>query len=106
MDSKELLGLEYLFRQSSGEAFSLGGIDNDGHTEEEEVIRPDQADPVEAYVSNAEASEDTSLDMAPTQFAVTSHDTSTSGPGLLHLRMYAVRNHSWTLRSWSDSALH
>ncbi|XP_039530308.1 uncharacterized protein LOC120480951 [Pimephales promelas] len=44
VQSNELLGLEYLFSQSTGEAFSLEGIVNDGPGPEEEVIQPGQAD--------------------------------------------------------------
>ncbi|KAK7131740.1 hypothetical protein R3I93_018338 [Phoxinus phoxinus] len=56
VQSGELLGLEYLFNQSTGEAFSLEGIVNDGPGPEEEVIQPGQADldgeADEAYQSN------------------------------------------------------
>lgn len=45
--SNELLGLEYLFSQSTGESapFSLQDIVNDGPGPEEEVVQPGQPDP-------------------------------------------------------------
>ncbi|KAJ8370311.1 hypothetical protein SKAU_G00103390 [Synaphobranchus kaupii] len=57
--SNELLGLEYLFSQSTGESgpFSLQDIVNDGPGPEE-VVQPGQPDPDEAYQSDVEAHED------------------------------------------------
>lgn len=57
--SDELLGLEYLFSQSTGESgpFSLVDIVNDGPDPEEEVLQPGQHDPDEpdeAYESDVE----------------------------------------------------
>ena len=58
----ELLGLEYLFSQSTGESgpFSLRDLVDDGPADEEEVVQPGQPDPEadEAYQSDAEERDD------------------------------------------------
>lgn len=59
--SNVLLGLEYLFSQSTGQCgpFSLQNVVNDGPGPEEEVIQPGQPDvDDEAYQSDMEAHED------------------------------------------------
>lgn len=61
--SNELLGLEYLFSQGTGEsgAFSLNDLSKDGPSPEKEVVQPDQPDPDEedeAYQSDPEAEQD------------------------------------------------
>ncbi|XP_016358639.1 uncharacterized protein LOC107701190 [Sinocyclocheilus anshuiensis] len=61
--SNELLGLEYLFSQSTGESgpFSLSDISKDGPSPEEEVIQPGQSDTDEddvVYKSDPEADND------------------------------------------------
>ena len=83
--SNELLGLEYLFSQSTGESgpFSLEDIVSDGPGPEEEVIQPGQPDPDpeadEAYQSDVEAHDDV-LDAAPRHITLTSDETSTVHP--------------------------
>ncbi|XP_034540592.1 uncharacterized protein LOC117813704 [Notolabrus celidotus] len=74
--SDELLGLEYLFSQSTGESFSLR--DNDGPDEDGEVLQPGQPD--EAYESDAEAPADQDLDTSLTHITLTSEETSTVHP--------------------------
>lgn len=82
--SDELLWLEYLFSQSTGESgpFSLQGIIDDGPDPEDEVLQPGQMDPEvedEAYQSDVEAQDDV-LDAALTHITVTSDETSTAHP--------------------------
>nr|XP_055033530.1 uncharacterized protein LOC129421673 [Misgurnus anguillicaudatus]XP_055035580.1 uncharacterized protein LOC129423120 [Misgurnus anguillicaudatus] len=78
IQSDELLGLEYLFSQSTGESFSLEGIINDGPGPEEEVIQPGQADP------DAEADEayhsDTEHPAAEPRITLISSETATVNP--------------------------
>lgn len=74
--SDELLGLEYLFRQSTCESgsFSLKDISQDGPSPEEEVVQPGQCDPDdedEAYQSDTEGD----YDMGP---AIPGHITLTT----------------------------
>ncbi|KAJ8370305.1 hypothetical protein SKAU_G00103330 [Synaphobranchus kaupii] len=78
--SNELLGLEYLFSQSTGESgpFSLQDIVNDGPGPEE-VVQPGQPDPDEAYQSDVEAHEDV-LDAVLSHITLTSDETSTVHP--------------------------
>ncbi|KAJ8370301.1 hypothetical protein SKAU_G00103290 [Synaphobranchus kaupii] len=78
--SNELLGLEYLFSQSTGESgpFSLQDIVNDGPGPEE-VVQPGQPDPDEAYQSDVEAHEDV-LDAVLPHITLTSDETSTVHP--------------------------
>ncbi|KAL7886803.1 hypothetical protein AOLI_G00045240 [Acnodon oligacanthus] len=76
----ELLGLEYLFGQSTGESFSLQVIVNDGPVEE--VVHPGQPDPGEAdeaYHSDVEAHGD-ALDADLPHITLTSDETSTVHP--------------------------
>ena len=81
--SEELLGLEYLFSQSTGESgpFSLKDIVNDGPGPEEEVVQPGQPDPEsdEAYQSDVEAHDD-ALDVIMPHITLTSDETSTVHP--------------------------
>ncbi|XP_056587094.1 uncharacterized protein LOC130407831 [Triplophysa dalaica] len=61
--SNELLGLEYLLSQSTGESvgLSLSDLSKDGPSPEEEVVQPDEPDPNEedeAYQSDPEADQD------------------------------------------------
>ncbi|KAF1395070.1 hypothetical protein PFLUV_G00007730 [Perca fluviatilis] len=81
--SNELLGLEYLFGQSTGESgpFSLKDIVNDGPGPEEEVVQPRQPDPEsdEAYQSDVEAHDDV-LDVIMPHITLTSDETSTVHP--------------------------
>lgn len=83
--SDELLGLEYLFSQSTGdsEPFSLKDIVNDGPGPEEEVVQYGQPDPDpeadEAYQSDGEAHGDV-LDAILPHITLTSDETSTVNP--------------------------
>ncbi|KAK6324441.1 hypothetical protein J4Q44_G00037830 [Coregonus suidteri] len=84
VSSNELLGLEYLFSQSTGESgpFSLQDIVNDGPGPEEEVLRPGQPDPDdadEAYQSDVEA-HDRALDAVLPHITLTSDETATVHP--------------------------
>ena len=80
--SNELLGLEYLFSQSSGESepFSLEGIVEDGPGEDEEVLQPGQPDPQEdeAYQSDEEEHCNRHLDAAQPDIVLTDEITSTA----------------------------
>ncbi|KAK9540557.1 hypothetical protein VZT92_003001 [Zoarces viviparus] len=83
--SNELLGLEYLFSQSTGESepFSLKDLVNDGPGPEEEVVQHGQPDPDpeadEAYQSDGEAHVDV-LDATVPHITLTSDETSTVHP--------------------------
>ncbi|XP_056297788.1 uncharacterized protein LOC130211155 isoform X2 [Pseudoliparis swirei] len=83
--SDELLGLEYLFSQSTGESepFSLKDIVNDGPGPEEEVVQYGQPDPDleadEAYQSDGEAHADV-LDCNLSHIKLTNDETSTVHP--------------------------
>ncbi|XP_049334369.1 uncharacterized protein LOC111194625 [Astyanax mexicanus] len=80
--SAELLGLEYLFSQSSGEPFSLQDIADDGPSPEEEVVQPGQLDPDEAdeaYQSDVEVDKGV-LDADLPHITLTSDETSTVHP--------------------------
>ncbi|KAK3564726.1 hypothetical protein QTP86_024891, partial [Hemibagrus guttatus] len=79
--SQELLGLEYLLSQSTGESgpFSLQDIVNDGPGPEEEVVQPGHPDIGEAYHSDVETRDDV-LDVAPSHITLASQDTSTIHP--------------------------
>lgn len=81
--TNELLGLEYLFSQSTGESvpFSLSNLQNDGPGPEEEVLLPGQSDPEEdeAYVSDAEAGDDVLAAVLP-HITLTSDETSEAHP--------------------------
>ncbi|XP_074467496.1 uncharacterized protein LOC141753071 [Sebastes fasciatus] len=80
--SNELLGLEYLFSQSTGQsgAFSLQDIVTDGPDPEEEVVQPGQPDPdPEADESDVEAHDDV-LDATLPHITLTSDETSTVHP--------------------------
>ncbi|XP_076841988.1 uncharacterized protein LOC143486080 [Brachyhypopomus gauderio] len=80
--SNELLGLEYLFSQSTGESFSLQDIIDDGPSSEEEVVQPGQPDPDEhdeAYQSDTEARGDV-LDAVLPHITLTSDETATIHP--------------------------
>ncbi|KAJ8370303.1 hypothetical protein SKAU_G00103350 [Synaphobranchus kaupii] len=82
--SNELLGLEYLFSQSTGESgpFSIQDIVNDGPDPEEEVVQPGQPDPDEAdkaYQSDVEAHDDV-LDAVLPHITLTSDETSSVHP--------------------------
>ncbi|XP_076843566.1 uncharacterized protein LOC143488628 [Brachyhypopomus gauderio] len=77
----ELLGLEYLFSQSTGESFCLQDIIDDG-PRLEEVVQPGQADPDEhdeAYQSDTEARDDV-LDAVLPHITRTSDETATIHP--------------------------
>ena len=84
--SDELLGLEYLFSQSTGESgpFSLQDIANDGPGPEEEVVQPGQLDSEEAddeaYQSDMETARDDGLDAIPPHISLTSNETSAVNP--------------------------
>ncbi|XP_028258098.1 uncharacterized protein LOC114433653 [Parambassis ranga] len=80
--SDELLGLEYLFRQSTGESFSLQDIVDDGPGPDEEVVQPGQPDPEEgdeAYHSDTEACGE-GLDAVLPHITLTRDETSTAHP--------------------------
>ena len=81
--SNELLGLEYLFSQSTGESLSLQDIINDGPGPEEEVVQPGQPDPDpeadEAYQSDGESRDDVLCAIQP-HIKLTSDETSTVHP--------------------------
>ncbi|XP_037619327.1 uncharacterized protein LOC119484539 [Sebastes umbrosus] len=83
--SNELLGLEYLFSQSTGQSgtFSLRDSVNDGPDPDEEVVQPGQPDPDpeadEAYQSDVEA-HDNVLDAIVPHITLTSEETSTVQP--------------------------
>lgn len=82
--SSELLGLEYLFSQSTGESgpSSLQDLVNDGPAPEEEVIQPGQQTPDEvdeAYQGDMEAHHDV-VDAVLPHITLTSCDTSTVHP--------------------------
>lgn len=84
LTSNELLGLEYLFSQSTGESgtFSLEDIVSDGPGPEEEVVQPGQPEPDdrdEAYQSDEEA-RDTVLDAVLPHITLTNDETSTVHP--------------------------
>ncbi|XP_028998158.1 uncharacterized protein LOC114850497 [Betta splendens] len=79
--SNELLGLEYLFSQSTGgpRPFSLQDMVHDGPGPEEEVVQPghqDTEEADEAYQSDPEAETDV-LDAGLPHINMTSRDTST-----------------------------
>lgn len=81
--SNELLGLEYLFSQSTGESgpFSLRDLVKDGPGPEEEVVPPGQPDPEEAdvaYQSDGEAHD--VLDAVLPSITLTCDETSTVYP--------------------------
>ncbi|XP_056608893.1 uncharacterized protein LOC130426242 isoform X1 [Triplophysa dalaica] len=82
--SNELLGLEYLFSQSTGEsvAFSLSDLSKDGPSPEEEVVQPDELDPNEddeAYQSDPEADQDR-MTTDPAHINLTMEETTTAYP--------------------------
>ncbi|XP_016370440.1 uncharacterized protein LOC107710216 [Sinocyclocheilus rhinocerous] len=82
--SNELLGLEYLFSQSTGEsgAFSLSDLSKDGPSPEEEVVQPDQPDPDEddeAYQSDPEAEQDR-VTADPAHITLTMEETNAAHP--------------------------
>ncbi len=78
--SNELLGLEYLFSQSTGESgpFSLSDISEDGPSPEEEVIQAGQSDPDEddeANQSDPEADNDI-VPAIPAHITLTTDETT------------------------------
>ncbi|KAM4566649.1 uncharacterized protein PAE49_010176 isoform 2-T2 [Odontesthes bonariensis] len=77
VQSDELLGLEYLFNQSTGEAFSLEGIISDGPGPVEEVVQPGEVNPDadEAYQSE----EEDRTDVEP-HIRLTSSETASVNP--------------------------
>lgn len=81
--SNELLGLEYLFNQSTGEsgAFSIGDLSNDGPSPEEEVVQPGQTDldEDEAYQSDPETDHDR-MAADPAHITLTTDETTTAHP--------------------------
>lgn len=81
--SNELLGLEYLFSQSTGESvpFSLSDISKDGPSPEEEVVQPGQLDPDEdeAYQSDPEAC-DNIVTALPAHITLTIEETTAAHP--------------------------
>ncbi|XP_048881499.1 uncharacterized protein LOC125748878 [Brienomyrus brachyistius] len=79
--SDELLGLEYLFSQSTGLSgtFSLSGIVDDGPGPEEEVVQPGRPDPDEAYESDVDPQDDVP-DAVLARITLTSDETSTVYP--------------------------
>lgn len=85
IQSDELLGLEYLFSQSTGEAgpFSLQDIANDGPGPEEEVVQPGLPDPDpeddEAYQSDVEARDEALCAVQP-HIMLTNDETATAHP--------------------------
>lgn len=84
LTSNELLRLEYLSSQSTGESgtFSLEGIVSDGPGPEEEVVQPGQPEPDhrdEAYQSDKEA-RDTVLDTVLPDITLTNDETSIVHP--------------------------
>lgn len=78
VQSDELLGLEYLFSQSTGEAFSLEGIVNDGPGPEEEVLQPGQTDS-DAEEDEAYQSDEDHPAVEP-RITLTSSETATVNP--------------------------
>ena len=86
VNSHELLGLEYLFSQSTGETghlLSLRDLINDGPGPDEEVIQPGQPDPGEAdeaYQSDEEARYDDVLDATLPHITLTGDKTATVRP--------------------------
>ncbi|XDV45331.1 hypothetical protein PO909_013447 [Leuciscus waleckii] len=82
--SNELLGLEYLFSQSTGEsgAFSIGDLSKDGPSPEEEVVQPGQTDldeEDEAYQSDPETDHDR-MAVDPAHITLTTDETTTAHP--------------------------
>lgn len=81
--SNELLGLEYLFNQSTGEsgAFSISDLSNDGPSPEEEVVQPGQTDldEDEAYQSDPETDHDR-MAADPAHITLTTDETTTAHP--------------------------
>lgn len=101
--SNELLGLEYLFSQSTGESganFSLADLSNDGPSPEQEVVQPDQAEPDEddeAYQSDPEANDDW-LGVAPAHITLTTNETTTAHPpAFVSLFLFVQMHHFVTL---------
>nr|XP_008281292.1 PREDICTED: uncharacterized protein LOC103358197 [Stegastes partitus] len=84
VSSNELLGLEYLFSQSTGESgpFSLQDIVKDGPDPEEEVVQPGQPDPDEAYLSDVEPHDDI-LEADLPHITLTNEETGTVHPPAL-----------------------
>ncbi|XP_033999550.1 uncharacterized protein LOC117493205 [Trematomus bernacchii] len=90
VDSHELLGLEYLFSQSTGESesgpFSLEDIIHDGPGPDEEVVQPGQPTPDpeadEAYQSDGEShcEGDNVLDAILPHITLVTDETSTVNP--------------------------
>ncbi|XP_041941359.1 uncharacterized protein LOC121704885 [Alosa sapidissima] len=81
VQSDELLGLEYLFRQSTGEseAFSLDGLVDDGPAPEEEVYRPGEDDPG-AEADEAYQSDEDLEDIDAARITLTNNETATVHP--------------------------
>ncbi|CAM4515114.1 unnamed protein product [Leuciscus chuanchicus] len=82
--SNELLGLEYLFSQSTGEsgAFSIGDLSKDGPSPEEEVVQPGQTDldeEDEAYQSDPETDHDR-MAVDPAHITLTTDETTNAHP--------------------------
>ncbi|XP_076158508.1 uncharacterized protein LOC143141129 [Alosa pseudoharengus] len=80
VQSDELLGLEYLFRQSTGEseAFSLDGLVNDGPAPEE-VYQPGEDDPG-AEADEAYQSDEDLEDIDAARITLTNNETATVHP--------------------------
>ena len=84
VESNELLGLEYLFSQSTGASpFILGDLQNEGPGPDEEVQQPGQCDAEdEAYESGEEG--DTSVaDVLPHHIVRSADETGTAHPPAL-----------------------
>lgn len=82
--SNELLGLEYLLSQSTGEsgAFSIGDLSKDGPSPDEEVVQPGQTDldeEDEAYQSDPETDHDR-MAVDPAHITLTTDETTTAHP--------------------------
>ncbi|XP_033948249.1 uncharacterized protein [Pseudochaenichthys georgianus] len=110
VDSHELLGLEDLFSQSTGESgpFSLEDIIHDGPGPDEEVVQPGQPTPDpeadEAYQSDGEShcEGDHVLDAILPHITLVTDETSSVNP--LLLRMPAVKTLFPATHSWRGSA--
>ncbi|XP_076144090.1 uncharacterized protein LOC143126052 [Alosa pseudoharengus] len=81
VQSDELLGLEYLFCQSTGksEAFSLDGLVDDGPAPEEEVYQPGEDDPG-AEADEAYQSDEDLEDIDAARITLTNNETATVHP--------------------------
>ncbi len=76
--SNELLGLEYLFSQSTGESgpFSLSDLSEDGPSPEEEVVQPGQSDPDEDDEANHSDPDNDIVPAIPAHITLTTDETT------------------------------